>query len=257
MKVFWQSAHWQVNKDLAKEVWIEWALLLSDLFDKYYYFLEKWLLNDQWYFFNTIENIENDTTLTRKLQDKNIKILVGKWYLETKLMWVPATKHFKINIDKIVSMVQTSLSQKDKQDWPKETTNKNKLIIIDNNIVSKDTTTQSVDQEYIPSEKTIKINKVIEAVKTACQENNVFYKSDPKERNFATHLTGKKFESEALKPTNLDLETFIHNIIRASSSNKYSKKIYNCVTLYYNRADVINKHITSTQVTKDNVNYII
>ena len=141
--------------------------------------------------------------------------------------------------------------------YPPKGVHINTVYINTSNIVSKDTTTQSVDQEYIPSEKTIKINKVIEAVKTACQENNVFYKSDPKERNFATHLTGKKFESEALKPTNLDLETFIHNIIRASSSNKYSKKIYNCVTLYYNRADVINKHITSTQVNKENVNYII
>jgi len=125
------------------------------------------------------------------------------------------------------------------------------------NIVSKDTTTQSVDQEYIPSDKTVKINKVIETVKIACQDNNVFYKSDPKERNFAKHLTGKKFEQEALKATNMDLETFINNIIKASSSNKYSKKIYNCVTLYYNRADVLNKHITATQVTKENVNYII
>jgi hypothetical protein len=98
---------------------------------------------------------------------------------------------------------------------------------------------------------------VIEIVKKACKDNNVFYKSDPKERNFATHITGKKFEQEALRTTHMDLETFISNIIKASSSNKYSKKIYNCVTLYYNRADVLNKYITATQVTKENVNYII
>lgn len=133
MNILWQNAFWIINKDLAKDIWIEGALLLSDLIDKNDYFSNRWEITEDWFFYNTIENIEKDTTLTRKLQDKNIKILKDYWYIETRVSWMPAKRFFKINTNKILLFIQSSLYEKDKLDCIKKTTNNNKEIIIKNN----------------------------------------------------------------------------------------------------------------------------
>ena len=52
-----QDAFWIINKSLAKEIGLEASLLLSDLLTKSQYFDEEW-------FFNTAENIQEDTGLT-------------------------------------------------------------------------------------------------------------------------------------------------------------------------------------------------
>ena len=132
-KILWQNSFWIVNKKLAKEVWIEWALLLSDLIDKEEYFKEKWeMLLIEWkeYFYNTIDNIEKDTTLSVKLQRKNIKILKEKWLINVKLKWIPAKRYFYINEENIINLLlqkyKTRCAQKDKLEEPKSTTNNNK-----------------------------------------------------------------------------------------------------------------------------------
>jgi len=42
MKILWQNAHWILNKELVKDIWLEPALMLSDLIDKSEYFNSRW-----------------------------------------------------------------------------------------------------------------------------------------------------------------------------------------------------------------------
>lgn len=135
MKILSQWSRWTLNKDLARDVWIEAALLLSDLIDKYGYFKKKWQIVKVWweeYFYNTAKNIQEDTTISYKKQKRCIKTLEDKWYIKTQLMWVPAKLHFTICTNKIFQFVNSSIAQTAKLDVPKRQTNKNKEIIINN-----------------------------------------------------------------------------------------------------------------------------
>lgn len=95
-----QNAFWIVNKSIAKEVGLDAALLLSDLVTKQEYFNEEW-------FFNTADNIEEDTTLSPHQQRKAIKVLIDKGFIETKLKGLPAKQHFKIINSKLLNFLTT------------------------------------------------------------------------------------------------------------------------------------------------------
>ena len=123
-----------VNKELAKQIGLHEVVLLADLISKEQYFIENNQLNEGW-FFNTSKNIQADTTLTSHQQRKCIKSLKSLGIIETKLIGIPAKQHFKINENKLLSYFTTSYSKSEEQDVKKtQTINKNKEIIINNNI---------------------------------------------------------------------------------------------------------------------------
>lgn len=104
--IFGENAHWQVNKKLAKETSINCAVLLADLFSKSLYFESE--LDDEGYFFNTRENIENDTTLSPYEQRNCIKILVDKGFLETKEYGLPRKTYYRVVYDKLLKFLTSS-----------------------------------------------------------------------------------------------------------------------------------------------------
>lgn len=126
------------NKQLAHKLWINSTIMLMDLISKYKYFHSRDSLDENWYFFNSIENVEKDTAIKRKAQDGAIKVLLGFWLIEKKTKWMPAKRYFKININKIAQLmwftlhnevwtnIQSSMSQKDKQESPLHTSSMSK-----------------------------------------------------------------------------------------------------------------------------------
>ena len=124
-----------LNKELAKQVGLKEAVLLADLISKEEYFIANGM-TDGW-FFNTAKNVEQDTCLTTHQQSKAIKRLEDLGILETKVVGIPAKKHFKIIENKLLSYFNTSFKESDKQVFKKgKTINKNKEIIITNNTIS-------------------------------------------------------------------------------------------------------------------------
>ncbi|MDR2878431.1 MAG: hypothetical protein LBV03_00740, partial [Fusobacteriales bacterium] len=121
------------------------------------YFEEEEKIDKEGFFYNTIESIEEDTTLTRHKQTKALNLLENAGFIITKLKSVPAKRFYKLNHDKIVEFLktekdvtnkfvknlQTGMSKINKQDCEKLTTNKNKTIRINNN----------KNKEYIPHSK--------------------------------------------------------------------------------------------------------
>ena len=129
------SAFLIVNKQLAKQVGLKGAVLLADLISKEEYFIANGM-TDGW-FFNTAKNIEQDTCLTTHQQSKAIKMLEDLGIIETKVVGIPAKKHFKIIENKLLSFFNTSFKETDKQVYKKQKTiNKNKEIRITNNTIS-------------------------------------------------------------------------------------------------------------------------
>ena len=125
------SAYLVVNKRLARQVGLKAVVLLADLISKENYFIQNGTIKEGW-FFNTSKNIERDTTLTNYQQKKAIKKLEEIGFIETSLKGMPATLHFKILENKILTYLNTSFKETSKQDLKKLETNKNKEIRITN-----------------------------------------------------------------------------------------------------------------------------
>ena len=125
------SAYLVVNKRLARQIGLKAVVLLADLISKENYFIINGTIKDGW-FYNTSKNIERDTTLTNYQQKKAIKKLEDIGFIETSLKGMPATLHFKIIENKILTYLNTSFKETLKQDLKKLETNKNKEIIITN-----------------------------------------------------------------------------------------------------------------------------
>lgn len=89
-----------LNKDLARHVGINAAILLADLISKEQYFIEKGM-TDGW-FFNTESNIEKDTTLNSYHQRKCVKVLKENGLIQVKRKGIPAKQYFKINEEQVV-----------------------------------------------------------------------------------------------------------------------------------------------------------
>ena len=108
----------------------------------------------------------------------------------------------------------------------------------------KEKKTLSIDKEATPrvDKRKPEVVMIIEQIKKACLEYGVIYGPDTKEYQYASYLNSKKFKKECLDVFNLDMPKFIDWIIKISSSNRYSKVCNNPKSIYYNWADVINKH---------------
>tara|TARA_R100000541_G_scaffold50940_1_gene58259 strand:- start:7 stop:657 length:651 start_codon:yes stop_codon:yes gene_type:complete len=118
-----------LNKELARQVGLKEAVLLADLISKEEYFISKGM-TDGW-FFNTEANIEADTTLNPYHQRKCLKTLKKYEIIQTKRMGIPAKQYFKINEEQVLQILNNLLVK----DYT--TINKNKEIIINNNISNR------------------------------------------------------------------------------------------------------------------------
>lgn len=94
-----------VNKPLAKLLGINASIMLGELCSEYEYWKNQGKLEEGEYFFSTTSNIEENTTLTRKLQDTAIKKLKEIDLIDTKLMGLPAKRYFRINQEKLENLL--------------------------------------------------------------------------------------------------------------------------------------------------------
>ena len=128
-KLLSSTAFLLLNKELAKKIGLKEAIMLADLISKEEYFISKGM-TDGW-FFNTEANIEADTTLNPYNQRKCLKTLKKYEIIETKRKGIPAKQYFKINEYQVLQILN-NLSDKNLT-----TINKNKEIIINNNISNR------------------------------------------------------------------------------------------------------------------------
>jgi hypothetical protein len=118
-----------LNKELARKVGLNAAVLLADLISKEEYFIANGMTDD--WFFNTENNIEKDTTLTPYQQRKCIQLLKQEGLIEIKRKGIPAKQYFKINIELVVNILENLSFNK------LTTINKNKEIKIINKYFKK------------------------------------------------------------------------------------------------------------------------
>lgn len=85
-----------VNKRLARSIGIDAAIMYSELISKEKFFSDRDQLTDDGFFFNTVENMQEDTTLSKDKQLKAIKILVKLGLILHENRGLPRKRYFKV-----------------------------------------------------------------------------------------------------------------------------------------------------------------
>ena len=100
----------QVNKALIKELGLHESILIGELCSEYNYWESKNQLVDNM-FYSTRENIENNTGLTEHYQRKALKTLQELDIVVIERKGLPAVNFYKINFDKILSILTSRCSR--------------------------------------------------------------------------------------------------------------------------------------------------
>lgn len=115
--------YWALNKTVVRALGIEASLILTVLTEA-----ESMMSDEDGWFFQTIETIEEITTIKRHRQDISIKLLAELGILEQKNKGVPMKRYFRINYDKLANYIvgsqHSTLSDFNKLDSRKSTTSK-------------------------------------------------------------------------------------------------------------------------------------
>lgn len=128
-----------VNKTLAKILGVEGALLLGELCSEYCYWEKQGELKDG-YFFSTIENVKENTTILEHKQRALLKTMKNIGLVDVILKGLPAKRYIKINeqvlselLNNSIETIGTSSAKTKELEQPISSTNNNKEIIINKN----------------------------------------------------------------------------------------------------------------------------
>ena len=133
-----------VNKEIARLLGIEGAVLFGELCAEYNYWRSVDGLENG-YFYSTIENIEKQTTLYVKKQRTLLNKMKEMNLIDVVIKGLPAKRFIKINVDVIEKLLTNKLGKNDpysldemtKLDRSNEPTNNNNIKVI-NNIKKED-----------------------------------------------------------------------------------------------------------------------
>lgn len=88
-----------VNKNLVRNIGLDAAIFYSELCSKYKYFCQRKELDKNGYFFNTVENMKNDTFLSDYRQREAINKLKELGLIYYQRRGISALRYFKVNMD--------------------------------------------------------------------------------------------------------------------------------------------------------------
>lgn len=100
-----------VNKHLARIVGLDAAVLLAELASAHNYFESREQLTADGMFFETVEHIQENTTLTQYQQAKAVKVLTNAGILGTKKIGIPAKRYFLINEEAALNILDYKKSK--------------------------------------------------------------------------------------------------------------------------------------------------
>ena len=100
------------NKTVAKTFGLDEAILLGELASEYRYWLKQGGLKDG-YFYSTIENVKDNTTLSDKRQRSALTALKNAGLVEVKLMGLPAKRYIKINRKQVSQFIDNNDCQEE------------------------------------------------------------------------------------------------------------------------------------------------
>ena len=167
-----------VNKDLIKELGLEEAILLGELASEYDYWNNKNEIEDG-YFYSTIENIEEKTTLTAYKQRKCLENLKNKGIIDIQIRGIPAKRYIKINEEKVIEIFNNKLLKNLTTGCKKTSQLEVKKLNGNNNIINNNIKKNNINKD-IKKEK----NKKRKTFEEVLAENNCSEELESSIRDF-------------------------------------------------------------------------
>ena len=99
-----------VNKTIASELGLNEAILLGELASEHEYWERQDKLSDG-FFFSTVENVKENTTLSDKQQRSALNTLKAKGIVTVVLKGIPAKRYIKINEEQVLPYLLNNISQ--------------------------------------------------------------------------------------------------------------------------------------------------
>lgn len=100
-----------VNKKIAKEIGLNESILLGELCSEYRYWRSQGKLEEGW-FFSTVENVEENTTLSAYQQRKSLKALEDLNFVRVRLKGTPPVRHISINVGNLNNQMLSNFTFK-------------------------------------------------------------------------------------------------------------------------------------------------
>lgn len=121
-----------VNKQLARAFGLEEAVILGELASEMEYWQQRGELQDG-YFYSTIENVKDSTTLSDKRQRSALNELKEAGIIDVKLAGLPAKRYIRINEKQLAQILlgnacessATSFAEMEELETPKQQRNNN------------------------------------------------------------------------------------------------------------------------------------
>jgi uncharacterized phage protein (TIGR02220 family) len=123
-----------VNKQLARAFGLEAAIMLGELASQMEYWQQRGELQDG-FFYSTIENVKDSTTLSDKRQRSALTTLKDAGIIDVKLAGLPAKRYIRIKEKQLAQILlnnngengETSSAVTEELETPKQQTNNNKV----------------------------------------------------------------------------------------------------------------------------------
>lgn len=123
-----------VNKQLARLFGLEEALMLGELASEMEYWQRRGELKDG-YFYSTIDNVKESTTLSDKRQRSALNTLKDAGIVDVKLAGLPAKRYIRINEQQLATILldnssengAASFAETEELETPKQPTNNNNI----------------------------------------------------------------------------------------------------------------------------------
>lgn len=93
------------NKTLAKLIGLHESIFLGELLSEYDYWKRHDELTEDGYFFSTVANVEEATTLTDYQQRPIVKKLMSLKIIDMKIAGLPAKRYFRIDADVFMNLI--------------------------------------------------------------------------------------------------------------------------------------------------------
>lgn len=110
------------NKTLAKKIGLHESIFLGEIISEYDYWNRMHSITDDGYFYSTVENVMESTTLSDYQQRSIIKHLVELKILDVKVAGMPAKRYFRINEEQFYAILLED--DKDSDNNPESTSSK-------------------------------------------------------------------------------------------------------------------------------------
>lgn len=145
----------QVNKALIKKLGLHESIMIGELCAEYNYWESQGKLDNDM-FYSTRENIEENTGLSEHFQRKALATLKEQGIIEVTKRGIPAVNYYKINFDKLLTILSTSCSSRRQQETETVDLNNNKQTNIKNKESNSKELLQNSDFQFGKQKKSVK-----------------------------------------------------------------------------------------------------